>query len=168
IPRNPERFEFLKDPGDPSVVQGALRFLLSDPRITVALVGFSDTRQLQDALLAVKDFKPWSKERIDATRQQLRSAFNEMCTGCAYCDNCPVELPIPKLMDAYNQYMFDRNKQSAINRLRYHWSLLREPDFYRQCIECGACEQACTQHLPIIERIKELAEMVEEYQAQQQ
>ena len=27
------------------------------------------------------------------------------------------------------------------------------------CIACGKCEKACTQHLPIIERMKEIASL---------
>ena len=27
-----------------------------------------------------------------------------------------------------------------------------------ECIECGLCEEACTQHLPITERLKEIAD----------
>ncbi len=28
-----------------------------------------------------------------------------------------------------------------------------------ECIECGQCEEACTQHLPIIERLAEVARL---------
>ena len=40
----------------------------------------------------------------------------------------------------------------------YRWSLLADRVANAgDCIECGACEGACTQHLNIIERLKEIA-----------
>jgi hypothetical protein len=41
----------------------------------------------------------------------------------------------------------------------HNWGILvgREADAV-DCIECGKCEQACTQHLDIIKRLAELVE----------
>ncbi len=141
-----------------SVVEGALRFLLNDERITVSLVGFSNLEQLREALSAVDGFTPLAPSRLAEMRAAMKGSFNEMCTGCQYCDHCPVELPIPRLMEAYNQYLLSGNTQDIVNRLRWHWDLLKERAFFAQCTECGQCETACTQHLPIIARLKEVAE----------
>ena len=40
-------------------------------------------------------------------------------------------------------------------RLKWHWGL--EPASAGACIKCGQCEDKCTQHLPIIERLKYIA-----------
>jgi uncharacterized protein len=31
------------------------------------------------------------------------------------------------------------------------------PDVAAECLKCGQCEKACTQHLPIIERLAAIA-----------
>ena len=161
IPQHPERFEYLKTTEDETVVEAALRFLISDERITTSLVGFSNMAQLQQALSAVEGYSPRSKEQLAKMRLGMKESFNELCTGCQYCDHCPVGLPVPKLMDAYNQYLLSDNRQDIANRLNWHWGLLKERGYYEQCTECGQCEQACTQHLPIIQRIKEVADAAE-------
>jgi predicted aldo/keto reductase-like oxidoreductase len=33
--------------------------------------------------------------------------------------------------------------------------------FSAECIKCGKCEEECTQHLPIIDRLKQIAEWEE-------
>ena len=58
IPRFPDRFSFVKTRADETVVQGALRFLLNDSRITVSLVGFSNAAQVAEAVAAVDGFQP--------------------------------------------------------------------------------------------------------------
>ncbi len=165
IPEHPDRFGFLKSHADETVVEAALRFLLNDPRITTSLVGFSTLEQIQEAVRAVDGFQPIPEARIAAIRSAMSESFNAMCTGCQYCDGCPAELPIPKLMDAYNQYLLSGNRRDMANRLSWHWSLLNERAYFAQCTECGSCEAACTQHLPIIARIKELADAAEEARA---
>ena len=167
IPQHPGRFAFVKSTPSESVVEGALRFLFNDSRITVTLVGIGSQPQLDEALRAVNGFRPLSPETVATIRANIKTAFNELCTGCAYCDECPQDLPIPKLMDSYNQYMLSGNKQSIINRLAWHWSLLQEGNYLDKCVECGACEKACTQHLPIINRLKEIRAEVERHLAEQ-
>jgi predicted aldo/keto reductase-like oxidoreductase len=67
-----------------------------------------------------------------------------------------MEIPIPQYMDAYNQKILNKNADDAIgDRLKWHWSLDRAGA--ADCIACGACEKECTQHIDIINRLKEIA-----------
>lgn len=79
-------------------------------------------------------------------------ALNNLCTGCAYCKHCPKEIDIPKFMDAYNEKLLGNNLH---DRLKYHWQIPAE--MAAECIKCGKCENLCTQHLPIMERLSEIA-----------
>jgi predicted aldo/keto reductase-like oxidoreductase len=59
-------------------------------------------------------------------------------------------------MDAYNQKMLIPGGDEALKtRLRMHWGVSRK--LAAKCTACAHCEAACTQHLPIIERLKEIA-----------
>lgn len=154
IPQHPERFAFVKSRPDETVVEGALRFLFDDPRISVTLVGIADQAQLRDAVRAVEGYRPLGAEKRTQLRAGASQSFNDLCTGCAYCDGCPQGLPIAKLMDAYNQFQLSGKGVDIANRLKWHWSLLAEGNHLHDCTACGQCEAACTQHLPIIERLK--------------
>jgi predicted aldo/keto reductase-like oxidoreductase len=163
IPQNPQRFSFVKTRPDETVVEGALRFLLNDPRITVALVGASRKEHIDEAIRAVDGFKPIGPQAIKKIRNSLKYAFNELCTACSYCDNCPQGIPIPELMDTYNQYALTGKTIAMINRIRWHWNISLEDEYLRKCTECGECEKACTQKLPICERLKFIRDEVEKF-----
>lgn len=172
IPQHPDRFGFVRSRPDETVVEGALRFLFNDPRITVTLVGMANRRHLDEAIAAVDGFRPLTDAQVSHIRGGIREAFDRMCTGCAYCNECPQGIPVPKLMDAYNQFMLTGKPASITNRLNWHWGLLREGNRLDQCTRCGACERACTQKLPIIQRLNEIRvevqRRVEEDAAKQQ
>jgi uncharacterized protein len=154
IPQNPDRFLFVKTRSDETVVEGALRFLLNDPRITVTLVGLSNQEQLAEAIGAIDGFKPIAPEAIKKIRGSLSEAFDTLCTGCRYCDSCPQGIPIPKMMDAYNKYLLTGKPIDMINQLRWHWGIGLEDEYLTKCTQCGQCEKACTQKLPICDRLK--------------
>ncbi len=156
IPQYPDRFDFVKSKEEETVVESALRFLINDPRITVSLVGFSNQNDLAEAIRAVDGYQPIPKEKIQEIRDSLQGAFNELCTGCRYCDNCPEGVPVPKMMDAYNHYMLRDMPVAMVERLIWHWGIGPESDLIRNCIQCGNCEDACTQKLPIIERLAQI------------
>ena len=163
IPQHPERFDFVRARPDETVVDGALRFLFDDPRIAVTLVGMRDLGDLQAALKAMEGFTPRPPETRERMRAAVRVAFDQLCTGCRYCDSCPQDLPIPRLMDAYNQFMLSGELKDIVNRLDWHWGILNENNYLDRCTECGACEAVCTQKLPIIRRLKEIRAEVERH-----
>jgi len=155
IPKNPERFSFLKTKEEESVVEAALRFLLNDGRITLPLVGIANKAQLDEAVRAVEGFAHIPKEKIDAMRAALSSGMNSLCTNCGYCKGCPQDVPITKLMDAYNFYILAGEKdQALLDRLRWHWGIGTDDELLNWCCDCGRCEELCTQKLPITERLK--------------
>ena len=155
IPRHAERLGFLRGPQDRDVVQAALRFNVSQPAVTCALVGFASRAEIDQAVAAVADFTPYPAEHIERVKANLSASFDGFCTGCGYCLPCPVELEIPKLMDVYNQKILDGTEAAMRDRLKWHWNLA--PDVAAACLQCGDCETACTQHLPIRERLAAIA-----------
>jgi hypothetical protein len=161
IPRNPERFDFLRGPDDRSVVEAAIRFNVSHPDITAALVGFTTPEHVDQACDAVEDFQPYPREHYDRLRDGILDSFDGLCTGCGYCLPCPQGVDIPKMMDAYNQKILgDGQIKAAIGRLKGHWQI--PLDNALACSLCGACEDKCTQHLPIRERMEEIKAAVDQ------
>jgi uncharacterized protein len=154
IAQNSDKFEFVKTSNDETAVEGALRFLIDDQRITTMLVGLSDLDQLTQTISAVNGYKPISSQMIEKIKNSLSQAFNELCTMCRYCDNCPKQIPIPKLMDAYNHYVLSGNVERMIGRIEEHWDIDLGDKCLSSCSECGLCQKACTQHLPIINRLR--------------
>jgi predicted aldo/keto reductase-like oxidoreductase len=155
IPQHPELFGFLKSSPGEGAAGAALRFLWDHRDITTTLVGFSTVRDVQEALAAVRDYTPRSEAELAAVKEQAGVSLEGICTGCGYCDECPQDIPIPKFMDIWNQKMLGAGPAAVSDRFRLHWGL--DPKKAESCVACGACEAACTQHLDIIHRLKELA-----------
>jgi hypothetical protein len=154
VARSAERFAFLRQADDPSVVTGALRFLLADPRVTVALVGFSAEREVDEAVSSAEQVEEASAAMVARLREHVEASFDELCTGCDYCLPCPQELPISRLMDVYNVRLLGGSDDELLDRYQWHWSIRRH--LAAECSECGDCEPRCTQHLPIRERLGQL------------
>ncbi|MBN2557689.1 MAG: aldo/keto reductase [Clostridia bacterium] len=153
---NPEYFSYIKDIDDMDTLDAAIRFNASHREITVVLTGMDSIEHVQRNVSSVE--MPLSIEyvekAIERTGNHAVKAMDALCTGCRYCEHCPVEIPVSKLMQAYN-YNILADAKSVKANLRNHWGVPQE--IAGTCIECGLCEEKCTQHLPIIERLKEIA-----------
>lgn len=155
IPTHAGRLGFLQAPGDRSVIEAALRFNISHPAITSALVGFSSKEQVDQAVAAAEGFRGYPASHIEAVKGQIASAFDGFCTMCGYCAGCPVDVAITKYMDSYNYSILGEGDAGITDRLKWHWGMA--PDDAAACIDCGECEAKCTQHLPIRERLRHIA-----------
>ncbi len=156
IPRNAEYFKKICR-NDESAVEAALRFVISSPGVTCALSGISTLEELEENVacidrMNIEDGAAGSMAVMDVGLQ-----FNDLCTGCNYCAGCPEGIEISKLMLAYNQSIIKGGSTAELgNSMHEWWNYGRAQQF--PCIQCGACEKKCTQHLPIIKRIEEINE----------
>lgn len=151
IPQNPGKFEYLAEGTDLTVPQAALRFVASHKEITITLAGVTTKEHVDDACLAVEGLVEKPASVICQEYENKGTAINDLCTGCSYCDKCPKQIPIPKYMDAYNMKLLGDDMGE---RLSGHWGLTAKAA--ADCVACGKCEKLCTQHLPIVERLKEI------------
>ncbi len=154
IPENPGKFSYLTEGTDLNVAQAALRFVASHREITIALPGFTSKEHVDDAVKSVEDLVERPMAEICEAFADKGMAIDDLCTGCGYCRGCPVDIDIPKYMDAYNEKILGKSIDS---RLKYHWNIPASKA--GDCAACGVCEQKCTQHLPIIERLAEIARL---------
>ena len=161
IPKHQKQLAFLSHGGQ-TPAEAALRFCMNCDQITVTLVGFTSKEHIDAACRVAEAAEPYTDEDIDRVRAHVSENMNSLCTGCGYCmQSCPENVPIANYMQIYNEKPLlkrtDREMREKIadNRI---WGLLvdRAADA-GDCVECAACEEACTQHLDIRERLKEIA-----------
>jgi len=91
---------------------------------------------------------------IARVAERYRELMPIGCTGCGYCLPCPAGVNIPACFEIYN----NRNMFGAglHEQIRYY-SLIGEggkPAVASQCKDCGKCQKACPQHLPIPDLLK--------------
>jgi len=153
IPQKADYFDFLRQNDSESVVQAALRFNASHKEITTVLSGISSIEQVMENTRIADSITELDETAIARIGSKLSSTLNSLCTGCRYCEHCPKEIQVSKYMQAYNNSILGTPKD-ALGSLENHWQIPLEK--MRDCIACGVCEKKCTQHLPIISRMKEM------------
>jgi hypothetical protein len=68
-------------------------------------------------------------------------------------------------MEAYNQIVLG-HPEHVWPVIKFGWGLEKVDKLVACCIDCGKCEEACTQHLPIRERMKEIVPLCEKAEAE--
>lgn len=160
IPTHEKELGFLCE-GNESPTEAALRFVISIPQITIALNGFTTKEHVDMACRIADEATPFTEEKISKIKEKIGASMNEACTGCGYCDVCPQGISIPSFMQVYNEkHVFhkDEEEMKTFVENAYNWGIIAgKKGTAADCIECGLCEKECTQHLPIITRLKEFA-----------
>lgn len=141
-----------------STASWALRWVASMPNIKVVLSGMSSEAQLADNLATFDGFTEMTEEENKAVytvADVLKNRVNNGCTGCNYCMPCPVGVKIPGNFSLWNRFGIYGNVGDA----KWHWEHdLKEDEKAFNCVECGACEEACPQKLSIREDLKKVQE----------
>lgn len=139
----------------------AIRFAASFDGVYKVLSGMSSLEQTKDNLSYMKDFKPINDKEMEAINKvvdELNKIGGIPCTGCRYCiDNCPQGIKIPDLFSCYNAKKVFNDWNSSM----YYNIHTREGSKPNECLKCGACENACPQHLKIREYLEEVSKTFE-------
>ena len=160
----PEEAEKLFKDYDPnlSVPSWAIRFAASLDNVMVVLSGMSDVSQMEDNISYMDDFKPLTdkeKELCYRAADIINGQIAVPCTGCSYCtEGCPQKIAIPQYFSLYNEDMRENLEEKGwtVNFSNYR-SLTDKFGKAKDCVACGQCEGVCPQHLPIIEKLKDVS-----------
>ena len=162
----PEAEKLLRDfAPQASPASWAIRFAASQKNVMMVLSGMSNMEQLQENLQFMKDFQPLCPEEYAVLKQVvkiLEKAIAIPCTACRYCtDGCPLSIPIPEYFALYNAEKQALNKGFSTQQT-YYANFIHSRSKASECIACRRCEEACPQHLPVSDLMKEVAEVFEQ------
>jgi predicted aldo/keto reductase-like oxidoreductase len=135
----------------------ALNWIFNHDEVSVVLSGMSTMEQVMQNIETASKAKANSltKEEvglIDEVTDYYKKRIKVGCTSCEYCLPCPQNVAIPSIFQMYNNvyvYGTERESKEAYKRL------IDSQKDASQCVECGACQQACPQHLEIIQFLKD-------------
>jgi hypothetical protein len=158
----PDEVQMIYDqaPVKRSPAEWALRWVLDHPEVTVVLSGMNEVSQIDENIRTAGTALPRSLLPEDrAVLDEAKAAFKRLmkvgCTGCGYCMPCPAGVDIPGCFALYNaRHLFPKDKNPRFQYIGHHGGLLNKPSNAGLCRECGKCEKACPQHLPIPKLLK--------------
>jgi len=138
-----------------SYATAALRFAASVEGVVTVLSGMSTIEMVEENCKAFADFKPLT-DAEQATIKKAQKAMEESgaipCTGCGYCEKvCPQGVGISGSMTALNYLINFEDPYKANYQLGFVVGFNHGKKLPTECIQCGKCEEACPQNLPILE-----------------
>jgi len=135
--------------GNLSDAKLALRFIVQNPNIDVALVGIGDKKDaLEDTQLDLSALTEEEIAKCKAIREELGTEF---CRRCNYCAPCTVGIDIPTNFTFHN---YLKNYDLATWAKERYAAMPVRAD---SCIGCGVCETRCPYELKIREKLAVVA-----------
>ena len=130
----------------------ALRYVCSNPDVTVVIPGMAEVRELEQNLAACSNTKPLADEELKAMEKVREQLGTDFCRRCNYCAPCTVGINIPSVF-LFAGYL---QRYDLADWAKDRYSTLKVKA--SACIGCGKCEPRCPYHLPIREKLKKCAQ----------
>jgi predicted aldo/keto reductase-like oxidoreductase len=150
--------------GAKSTPEIALRFVLSNPNVTLALSGMSTMKMVEENVATAGREEPLSTEerqRVLEALEETKRLADLYCTGCRYCMPCPNDVDIPRNFEAMNYYRVwgleehARSLYKSLGKRKKRGAVVEK--WAEACVGCGECESKCPQNILIRERLEETA-----------
>lgn len=137
----------------------AFRYLWDIPEISVVLSGMNTMEQLQENLQTAENGLPHSLtpeeiKLMEEVKEVYQGKISVQCSKCGYCMPCPSGINIPQCLSYLNQAGMFEDFSEVKNQ---YYFMLKDTEMAGNCLECGLCEELCSQHIPIREELKKVA-----------
>lgn len=137
----------------------AFSYLWDIPEISVVLSGMNTMEQLQENLQTAENGLPRSltpKEikLMEEVKEVYHGKISVECSKCGYCMPCPSGINIPQCLSYLNQAGMFEDYSEVKNQ---YYFMLKDTEMAGNCLECGLCEELCSQHIHIREELKKVA-----------
>jgi len=157
----PKGIEQVAGLGDLTPTELALRFVVSNPSVDVAISGMGSVEMVQQNVASVER-GPLDAGELAAVNE-LMDRYGELsrlyCTGCEYCMPCPHGVNIPRCFELYNYRVVYGLEKYALDE---YARLRGEKKDAAACEECEICLEKCPQQIPITTRLKEVRAALEQ------
>ena len=143
-----------------STAEMALRFVLANENVNMALSGIETMKHLEEnAKVAAATVKLTETEltQVKAMMEENAKLAQLYCTSCDYCKPCPQDINIPHIFNIMNNhrvYGLTEHAKFAYGQVISGEGWIKSADATK-CTGCGVCETKCPQKLPIVEQLKE-------------
>jgi hypothetical protein len=146
----------------------ALRWVWNHPEATVALSGMNEDAQVEENLAIAGQAYPHSLTEaelalVGRAGRKYREIMKVGCTGCGYCEPCPMGVGIAANFDIYNHlHMFGSPGETQfLYVVRLSGVLSGSRGYASQCERCGDCVVKCPQGLEIPDLLEKVAAELE-------
>lgn len=134
----------------------ALKYVLNREEVTTLLSGMGTMEEIVENIRICSEYGVGSltekeMDMIRVLRDYYRNETRVDCTACNYCNDCPEGIPISRIFTFYNEAHIYGD---AANMREKYKKNVKNKHKANQCVECGQCEEACPQNLPIREDLK--------------
>ena len=141
----------------------AFKFCLGNPSLNCALSGMQNLDMVKKNVAVASDDTAFSAEeweQLGIAMEEIKKFSELYCTGCKYCQPCPVEINIPRIFEIWTYYNVYGLKDHAKNMYRDY--VRRGGKTFADCKQCGLCEKKCPQHLAIREHLEKVCEILKD------
>lgn len=137
----------------------ALRFVLANPNVSIALSGMSEMKHVEENCVIASSEKYLTEadqNNVVQAAEENKKFMDLYCTGCKYCLPCPQDVNIPRIFEAMNYHKIWGLEDTAKSMYKEIGTVdgvkWKHAD---ACVECGECEEKCPQKIEIIKQLKE-------------
>ncbi len=154
---------YAKLTGKPSIAtyELAFKFCLGNPHLNCALSGMQNVDMITKNVAVASDETAFSAEeweQLGEAMEQVKKFSELYCTGCKYCQPCPVEIDIPRIFEMWTYYNVYGLKDHAKKMMAKY--LEKGGKTFADCKQCGLCEKKCPQHLEIRENLEKVCKVL--------
>ena len=135
-----------------SYPDAALQWVWNHENVQLVLSGMSTLEQVKENIITAE------KSEVDSLSQNELDIFNKIrkvyksrrpigCTSCKYCEPCPEDIAISRILGFYENYkIYDDLERNQ----KFYNNFIKPENKADNCVKCGKCEEKCPQGINIM------------------